>query len=503
MQAHPLANSPSISMESKVRASQHRDWVIKLELERTSSPKVCRPKLVISDRPGSGKNGRDQLRLVRTVTYEPKQKGQPPATAKTQEPGKATEVSGDENAPATEHEVNSHDVADNEATFAKVDEDGWPILSSFEADESSLEESTDSQETTFDVETTSDQERFDPNYRYVPANLSEGEKHTFIHTKLSGLAEWGGDFATVLVGNQKIEFVVPTFVLTDNLEFFRAVFEAGRWSEGMKNTVALEEESSVDFVLLLRFLVHNMTKDFNEVEDPCYPFWLGSNPRMPNEEAEEDTTIAPWILRVVAMAERLCFIGPKSRLTEVLDATLKPAKADRLTPALMDWLFDNSAKESVLRNWVYNRLLQSLVSGDVNPTVYKDYAKGDPELMTMLLNGSFEHPLALNSSFQPFLTTQCKSLANGDLLSARSSLVGGNFELAWPLFVGMHRYIHHKTPACVKTEHVWNWDAGWVGCKGMCIGCWNKDLGGTQQEIARVLLVEEWLEEVGCCDDSE
>jgi hypothetical protein len=486
----PAANSSSADMESEARAANHRDWIIALRLDRTLiNPKVCLPFLVVTDRPGSGKNDRDECRLTYTITFPPRRLQQLPAVEPTED----------------QHEEDSEE--DNGVISGEFDEDGWTIASTSKDDESSVGstpesdgESSDFEEVTHEEETTSNEFVI----QYATINLSKGETHTFIHNKVGGLAGWNGDLVKVLVGPQHIEFVVPAFLLINNFEFFRAIFEVGRWSEGAENTVILAEDSPVDFVLLLRFLVHTLVNDFNEVNDLFYPFRSNSNPMKPHEEYEGEYTIAPWMLRVVAMAERLCWIGASTRLTDVLDGTLKPSKADRISLPLMDWLYTYSAKETVLRGWVYNRILQSICSGDINPTVYKDYAEEDPELMRILLQGMVEHPLmGLGVGFDEYFTTYFQSLPDGDQVSARASVLGRDFESNWIWVTMLHRSIHNKTPSCVETAHMWDDDVGWIGCRpGMnCIGCWNNDLGGTREQISRVLVLECWDQEGRYCDD--
>lgn len=490
-ETQPPACRLGSDIDSEILDSLPRDWIITLELERTSLPKVCRPKLVVTDRPGSGKYERDELLLTYVVVYELGRNVQPAVSLPIEEPSEASESSDETDTSSTERgldsfeveegDFDSHEVDEHDFDSHEVDEHTWPDHASFQEDESNTGDSFESRSTT----PNEDEVCFERKY---PANLNDDEQHIFAHSKLDGLVEWRGDLVTVIVGHQKIPFIVPTFVLTDNFEFFRAVFEVGRWLEGTKHTVTLEEESPVDFVLLLRFLVHNTTQDFDEIVDASYPFSLASNPLRPSEEYAEAVSIAPWIIRVVALAERLCFKGPASRLTGMLDATLKPLSTDRVSPALMDWLFDNSAEESVLRSYVYDRLLQSLIKGDVDPMVYKPYAESDPELMTLLLTGLLEHPLVVPiQGWQLLFAAQCKSRDNDALVSKRSRLVHDCFDLAWCMFARLHRYIHDITPSCVGTEHVWDTDNGWVGCKGVCVGCWNKDLGGNQKEIACVL----------------
>lgn len=523
MEFDPILDSQHIMIDSAIRDTQQRDWIITLELERTFVPKVCRAKLVVTDRPGSGKNGRDELPLTCHLSSNPKWLSYSVAEEKSD----TTDTGVEKTTPATELEFDPLELAEegvdsfpiDEEVWAtnsvveesetgdeifepiEVDGEGWPIYtggeeawpvdSGLEENESGVEDTTEPQETTASLQ---------DDYISKPAHCSNSptifgkdERDPFVYSKLEGLATWQGDLNTVTVGHQKIKFVVPTFVLTDNFEFFRAVTEAGRWPEAHQGTINLPEESPVDFVLLLRFIVHNLTEDFKEVQDPCYPFWLGSNPVRPSEEAAVATSIKPWIIRVVALAERMCFRGPKARLTDVLDATLEPINADRITPELMSWLFENSAQESVLRGYVYKRLIDSLISGDVHPVTYRGFAEDDPELMTTILTGMLEHPLvAPTVKWQHLLTSESQRLDNGDLLSKRSSLVGLSFELAWCLFLGFHQFVHDQNPACPTTEHVWDGAQryAWAGCKGSCGGCWNKDLGGRREEIARVLLVE-------------
>jgi hypothetical protein len=517
MEFDPIEDSQHIMVDSALRDSQQRDWIITLELERTFMPKVCRPKLVVTDRPGSGESGRDELPLSCYLPSNPKWSGYPV----TEDNSSAADATGEKAAPATEQEFDPLEFTEevdpspfDEEIWAtnssfeesetgdmvfdpiEVDEDGWPIYSDEEASSFYVglenNESCDEDTTETQVATSSIKDDFIDRFDFCNKAPSL-ERDPFFYSELDGLATWQGDLTTVSVGYQKIKFVVPSFVLTDYFEFFRAVAEIGRWPEAHQGMVTLPEESPVDFVLLLRFVLHNLTEDFSGVQDPCYPFWLGSNPIRPSEEASVATSMKPWIIRVVALAERLCFRGPTARLTNVLDATLEPMDADRITPELMSWLFEKSPKESALRGYVYQRLVRSLISGDVHPVTYKDFAEDDPELMTTILIGMLEHPsVAPTLKWELLLTSESRTLVEGDLLSKRSSIVGLSFDLAWRLFVGLHQFIHDQNPACPTTEHVWEGARryAWVGCKGPCGSCWNKDLGGRREEIARALLVD-------------
>jgi hypothetical protein len=260
--------------------------------------------------------------------------------------------------------------------------------------------------------------------------------------KLDGLSSWNNEVVAVFVGKDKIKFIVPTFLLTRNFGFFRAILEAHRWAESASQVITMPEESPVDFVLLLRFIVHNQTEDFKNLLEPWYPFGPRSYPYDMRMLHTYETNLAPWLFRLVAMAERLCFSFPSNRLTNMLEKSLELRDTDRVSPPLLDWVFKHTMDGSVLREFVYGRVFASLLSGDVSPDVYQPYLEEGAELsgMTSFLLKQYRDKILLEKN------------------------------------------------AYLKVEHVWMDGYGWTGCNGVCLACWSKDLGGLPEELGKVLV---------------
>jgi hypothetical protein len=179
---------------------------------------------------------------------------------------------------------------------------------------------------------------------------SERPRHFLLDlVKLDGLSSWNNEVVAVFVSKDRIKFILPTFLLTRNFGFFRATLETHRWAESANQVITISEESPVDFVLLLRFIVHYQTEDFNNVLEPWYPFGPRSYPYDMRKLHTYETNLAPWLFRLVAMAERLCFSFPSSRLTNMLGKSLELRDTDRVSPPLLDWVFKHTMDGSVLR----------------------------------------------------------------------------------------------------------------------------------------------------------
>lgn len=405
-------------------------WVVTLELYHLPNWgarfNVCKASLVVK---GTGDGGGGDEEMLRSIVRVDQKSDDTPWHSSSE--GPVDEATKPQDESRVDRPSSGGDEADIDSSLATAiqDVDSNNASSSPDVAASSVE----------DDEVTEDMPEAET--PALPRSRPQGDFLCDL-VKLPGLSSWNSDLVTVLVGEDKIKFVVSAFVLTNNFGFFRATLEDDPWAESQDHVITIPEESPVDFVLLLRFIVHNQTKNFNDVVNPCYPFGPQSHPYDLRRLYEYDTSLAPWLFRMVAMAERLCFSFPSSRLTEMLEKSLELRPTDRVSPPLLDWVLKHTIDGSVLRDFVYERVLVSVINGDVRPDVYSPFLEEDATLSglaSFVLRGY-----------------QNKILANS----------------------GADR----------KVEHVWEEGLGWTGCTGVCLTCWSRDLGGLPEELAKVLL---------------
>jgi hypothetical protein len=423
------------TMEEKVSDSDlgASTWVVTLKLHRlapwVTEFNVCKASLLVNGTSDEG--GGDEEMLRTTVKVNPTF-GDIDRLSSSEETLEETMQLQDE--PHDVTELGDSDEPDNNSNLETIAQVG---------DSSNGSSPADTEPTTeYNVEDGGPAEEF-PEAETATVLQSERPRDFLLDlVKLDGLSSWNNEVVAVFVGKDRIKFIVPTFLLTRNFGFFRATLEEHRWAESANQVITLPEESPVDFVLLLRFIVHNRTEDFNNVLEPWYPFGPRSYPYDVRRLHTYETKLAPWLFRLVAMAERLCFSFPSSRLTNMLGNSLELRDTDRVSPPLLDWVFKHTMNGSVLREFVYGRVFTSLLSGDVSLVVYQPYLEENVK----------------PSGMASFLLKQYRN----KILSEKN--------------------------AYLKSEHVWKNGYGWTGCDGVCLTCWSKDLGDLPDELARVLV---------------